>query len=205
MGIPPLPPMDYPHKRAPTSLSILDAFRERWSPLAFSDRPVEQEKVDTLFEAARWAPSSFNEQPWRYVYAQKGDGAERSAMESLLMPGNDWAKKAGLLMVSFAKKTFTYNGKPNRHALHDTGAASAFLAAQLPSLGLIGHQMAGFDVAKANALLGVPEDFEPGSMIAIGYPGDPSLLPENLKEREAAPRSRKEQKEFIFKGGFPKT
>lgn len=191
--------MTSPRKPALTDLPILEAIRERWSPYAFDARPIEQEKIETLFEAARWAPSSFNEQPWRYVYAQKNDGAPREAMESLLMPGNDWAKQAGLLIVSFFKKTFTYNGKPNRHALHDTGAASAYLTAQLTALGLIGHQMAGFDAAKANILLGVPEDFEPGSMIAVGYPGDPASLPEDLRKREEAPRSRKEQGEFALR------
>jgi nitroreductase len=197
-----IPPMDYPHKSAPADVPILEALRERWSPYAFSDRPVENDKIRTLFEAARWAPSSFNEQPWRYVYATKADGKARERMESLLLPGNAWAKNAFLLAVSFAKKTFTYNGKENRHALHDTGAASASLAAQCPSLGLVAHQMAGFNVEEANALLGVSADFVAGSMIAVGYPGDPKDLDAKLQERENAPRERKSQKEFVFWGTF---
>lgn len=195
-------PMDYPRKPTPLAFSILDAFRERWSPLAFSDRPVEDEKIRILFEAARWAPSSFNEQPWRYVYATKTDGEARERLESLLLPGNAWAKNTFLLAVTFAKKTFTYNGKENRHALHDTGAASAYLALQCPSLGLIAHQMAGFKVDEANVLLGMSDDFVPGSMIAIGYPGDPKDLDPQLLEREKAPRERKPQKEFVFRGKF---
>ncbi len=194
--------MDYPRKAAPTDLPILEAFRERWSPLAFSDRPVEDGKVQTLFEAARWAPSSYNEQPWRYVYATKSDGKMREQMESLLMPGNAWAKNAFLLVVSFAKKTFTFNGKENRHGLHDTGAASAYLALECPSLGLVAHQMAGFKVDEANTLLGVPGDFVAGSMIAVGYPGNPKDLDSKLQERENAPRERKPQKEFVFRGKF---
>jgi nitroreductase len=192
--------MDYPRKPAPTDLPIVEALRERWSPYAFSDRPVEDDKIQTLFEAARWAPSSFNEQPWRYVYATKTDGEARERLESLLLPGNAWAKNAFLLAVSFAKKTFTYNGKENRHALHDTGAASAYLAAQCPSLGLVAHQMAGFKVDEAASVLGVPADFVPGSMIAVGYPGNPRDLDPKLQERENAPRERKSQKEFVFQG-----
>ena len=194
--------MDYPRKPAPTDLPILEAFAERWSPLAISDRPLEDEKIRILFEAARWAPSSFNEQPWRYVYATKSDGKARERMESLLLPGNAWAKNAFLLIVSFAKKTFTYNGKENRHALHDTGAASACLAAQCPSLGLVAHQMAGFNVEEANALLGVSADFVAGSMIAVGYPGDPKDLDAKLQERENAPRERKAQEEIVFRGKY---
>ncbi len=192
--------MDYPRKPATTDLPILEALEERWSPLAISDQPIEDDKIQVLFEAARWAPSSFNEQPWRYVYATKTDGEARERLESLLLPGNAWAKNAFLLAVSFAKKTFTYNGKENRHALHDTGAASAYVAAQCPSLDLVAHQMAGFKAEEANTLLGVPADFVPGSMIAIGYPGDPKALDPKLQERESAPRERKLQKEFVFRG-----
>lgn len=194
--------MDYPHKTTPTAHTILQAFSDRWSPLSFSDRPIEQAKIAALFEAARWAPSSYNEQPWRYVYATKADGKARETMESLLMPGNAWATNAFLLVVSFAKRTFTFNGQENRHALHDLGAASAYLALQCPALGLICHQMAGFKVEEANKLLGVPEDFVPGSMIAIGYPGDPSALDSKLQEREKAPRSRNPQETFVFRGKF---
>lgn len=194
--------MDYPRKTAPTDFAILEALRERWSPLAISDQPVEDDKIQTLFEAARWAPSSYNEQPWRYVYATKADGEARERLESLLLPGNAWARNAFLLAVTFARKTFTLSGKENRHALHDTGAASAYLAAQCPSLGLVGHQMAGFKVDEAASVLGVPADFVPGSMIAVGYPGDPKDLDVKLQERETAPRERKAQKEIVFRGKY---
>ncbi|MDO8469004.1 MAG: nitroreductase family protein [Candidatus Peribacter sp.] len=194
--------MDYPRKTAPTDLPILEAFKERWSPLAISDQPVSDDKIQTLFEAARWAPSSYNEQPWRYVYATKNDGEARERLESLLLSGNAWARNAFLLAVSFAKKTFTFNGKENRHGLHDTGAASAYLAAQCPALGLVAHQMAGFKVDEAATLLGVPADFVAGSMIAVGYPDDPKDLDPKLQEREKTPRERKPQKEFVFRGKF---
>jgi len=194
--------MTYPSKPAPADHPILSPITERWSPYAFSDQAIEDEKIRTLFEAARWAPSSFNEQPWRYVYATKDDGAARERMESLLSPGNSWAKNASLLIVSFYKKTFTYNSKPNVHGLHDLGCASGYLVLQLPSLGLIGHQMAGFDATRAQKELGVPDDFAPGSMIAVGYPAAPQTLPEELRKREEAPRTRNIQEEFVFRGTY---
>ncbi|MBI1812362.1 nitroreductase family protein [Candidatus Peregrinibacteria bacterium] len=192
--------MDYPRKPVQTTLPILEAIRERWSPLSFSDQPIEQEKIMTLFEAARWAPSSFNEQPWRYIYATKDDKDDRKSLESLLVEGNSWAKSAYLLLISFAVPVFARNGKENRHAMHDLGAASGFLALQLPSLRLIGHQMAGFDFARANEVLGVPPEFIPGSMMAIGYPGDSALLDSKLKDRENAARTRRPVNEFASRG-----
>jgi len=194
--------MHYPRKPALTDLPILEAIKERWSPYAFDTRPIEREKIEILFEAARWAPSSFNEQPWRYVYATKEDGELREKINSLLQPGNSWAAAVPLLIVSFYKKTFTYNGKPNVHGLHDLGCASGYMVLQCRSLGLIAHQMAGFKASEANVLLGVPDDFSSGSMIAVGYPGDPKKLSEDLRKREETPRSRKEMKEFAFRGPF---
>lgn len=191
--------MDYPHKKAPTTLPVIDPILERWSPLAFDPKPVEEEKILTMFEAARWAPSAYNEQPWRYVYAQKGD-KNREVLESLLAPGNAWAKNAGVLMLSFASKNFGRNGTPNRHHLHDLGAASAYLVAQLPSLGLVGHQMSGYDHEKANEALGVPNDYEPGSMIAVGYYAGQEGLDEGMKQREDGPRVRKDLHDIAFNG-----
>lgn len=191
--------MDYPHKKAPTNLPVIDPILERWSPLSFDPKPVEEEKILTMFEAARWAPSAYNEQPWRYVYAQKGD-AGREKLEALLVEGNAWAKDAGILMLSFSKKTFDRNGNPNRHHLHDLGAASAYLVAQLPSLGLVGHQMSGYDVDNANEALGVPSDYEPGSMIAVGYYAGQDGLDEGMKQREDGPRVRKDLHDIAFNG-----
>jgi len=192
--------MNYPQKPAPTDLPILDAIKERWSPVAFSDIPVEEEKIRIMFEASRWAPSSYNEQPWRYIYATKNDGAEREKLESLLTEGNNWAKNAYILIIDFAKKTLTRNGNPNGAAEHDLGASNAYLVAQLPALGLVGHQMGGFRKEDANAVLGVPDDYKSLSMIAVGYPADPSTLSEDLQKRQAAARSRMDQSEFVFHG-----
>jgi nitroreductase len=195
--------MKYPSNPAPTGSPLPDVIRERWSPYSFSNEEIGDEKIKILFEAARWAPSSYNEQPWRYVYAGKND-PDRAALESLLLEGNSWSKGAGLLIVSFAKKTFTYNGKENRHALHDLGCASGYLVLQATALGLVSHQMAGFAVDRANEILGVPDDFIPGSVIAIGEPGDPAATPPPLREREQAPRSRRPAEKFAFRGRFEK-
>lgn len=193
--------MDYPHKKAPTDLPVIEPILERWSPLAFDPKPVEEEKIRAMFEAARWAPSAYNEQPWRYVYALKGD-PKRDALENLLVAGNAWAKNAGMLVLSFAKKTFAHNGNPNRHHMHDLGAASAYLVAQATALGLVTHQMSGYDADNANEMLGVPPDYEPGSMIAVGYYAGQEGLDEGMKKREDGPRVRKALDEIAFRGGW---
>lgn len=192
-------------KSAPTDLPLLEPIKERWSTRAFSERPIDQATIDTLFEAARWTPSSYNEQPWRYLYATKdpADAEPRAKLESLLVEGNAYAKNAYLLIINFAKKTFTRNDKENRHAMHDLGAANFALVLQATSMGLATHQMAGFDWQHVNAILNVPDEFIPGSMMAIGYPGDASLLSPELQEREKATRVRRERSEFVFKKGWP--
>lgn len=193
--------MDYPHKKAPTDLPVIESILERWSPLAFDPTPVEEENIRALFEAARWAPSAYNEQPWRFVYALKSD-PKRDVLENLLVAGNAWAKNAGMLVLSFAKKTFARNGTANRHHLHDLGAASAYLVAQATALGLVSHHMSGYDAERANEALGVPSDYEPGSMIAIGYYAGQDGLDEGSKKREDGPRMRKTLDEIAFRGGW---
>lgn len=193
--------MTYPHKKAPVDFPIIDAIAERWSPLAFDPKPVEEEKIRTMFEAARWAPSAYNEQPWRFVWARKGD-KHRETLESLLVQGNSWAKNAGVLILSFSKKTFGHNGNPNRHHLHDLGAASAYLVEQATALGLVTHQMSGYDAERANEALGVPADFEPGSMIAVGEYAGQDALDEGSKKREESPRVRKTLDEIAFNDGW---
>lgn len=182
--------MTFPHNPAQTEAGLLSAIAERWSPRIFTDQPLKQQMVDTLFEAARWAPSSYNEQPWRYVYAQKGEEG-REQLESLLLEGNAWAKSAPLLLISFYKRTSSKNGKENRVALHDLGASNISLALQATHMGLLAHQMGGFRHADANAELSVPEDFYPGSMMAVGYPAQDS---------EITPRERKSLEEIVFHG-----
>lgn len=193
--------MQYPAKPALSDAPILDIIANRWSPIIFDPTPLKPEQIASLFEAARWAPSSFNEQPWRYVYAGKNDEG-RENLESLLAEGNAWAKNAGLLILSFAKKTFARNDKPNRHYLHDTGAASFAITLQATSMGLMSHQMAGFAVDRANSVLGVPDDFEPGSMMAVGYAADPASFPDDMQMRDKAARSRNARDSFAFIGKY---
>ncbi len=193
--------MNYPAHPALTDFPITTIIQNRWSPVIFDPAPLSDVEVGSLFEAARWGPSCYNEQPWRFVYAQKGDNG-RKEIEGLLAEGNSWAKNAGMLIVSFGKKTFTKNGKLNQYALFDTGAANMSITLQAEAMGLITHQMGGFAVDKANDVLGVPEDFSVGSMMAVGKPGTMEGAEETLITRQSSPRSRSPQSAFVFKGHF---
>ena len=188
-------------KPAPTQVPIHPLLARRWSARAVDpDRAVEPQTLDTLFEAARWAPSSNNDQPWNYLVF---DGSDPEALEqarSCLVDGNAWARKAPLLLLSVAREHFAYNGKPNRHAQHDVGLASENLVLQGTELGLVTHQMAGFDGDKARRLFGIPEGHTPMAMFALGYPGKIEALPEPLQERERSPRTRKPVEEWAFAG-----
>jgi nitroreductase len=192
----------YPEKPAHTSLPINEIMRRRWSPRLFDDRAVEREKILTLLEAARWAPSCFNEQPWRYLVFD-GTGPEALAKaRDCLDEGNAWARKAPMLMLSVARENFSKNEKPNRHGQHDVGLASEDLVLQAVELGLAAHQMAGFDSNRARREFGVPEGYTPMAMIAIGYPyhGDLTSQPEKMQARELGERSRKPVGEIAFYG-----
>jgi nitroreductase len=186
-------------KSADTQHPIHDLLKRRWSPRAFSDQPVEAEKLRILFEAARWAPSSNNEQPWRFVVANKDNETEWSRLLACLVEGNrKWAYRAPVLILSVASLNFEDDSTPNRHAFHDTGMAVENLVLQATALGLAAHQMAGFDVEKARADLKIPSGYEPVAMIAVGYPGDPAQLSDRLRAREAQPRVRKPLTEFVY-------
>ncbi len=186
---------------AKTEFPIHDLIRRRWSPRALSDRTVEREKLRSLVEAARWAPSSFNEQPWAYLVATREQPEEFARLLSVLVEGNiAWAKNVPVLMLSVAKLNFARGGQPNRHAFHDVGLATANLITQATAMGLYVHQMAGFHVDKAREVFGIPEGWEPVAAIALGYPGEADSLPAPLRDRERAPRTRKPLKEFVFAG-----
>jgi nitroreductase len=176
----------------------------RWSPRAFSNDSVSEEQLEALFEAARWAPSAMNEQPWRFIYASKEDKEDFGKLGSLLLEGNSWAKNAAALFITIAKTKYDFNSNPNKHAWHDVGLATGNLLLQATDLGLHIHLMGGFDAAKAQEVLGIPEGFEAVAMGAVGYVGDPETLPENLKARELAPRKRKPLSEIAFKGEWRK-
>ncbi len=186
-------------KPADTQYPVHELIRRRWSPRAFSAKGVEPAVLRSLLEAARWAPSSSNEQPWSFLVATKEDNTEFNRLVSCLMEGNVlWAQHAPVLMVSVARSTFEEDGSPNRHAFHDVGQAVADLTVQATSMGLFVHQMAGFHPDKVRELYGVPKEFDPVAMIALGYPGEADSLPEKLKKRETAPRERKPIAEFVY-------
>jgi nitroreductase len=192
-------------KPAETQFEIHELLRRRWSPRAFSERPVEADKLRSLFEAARWAPSSNNEQPWRFVVATKDDQADFERLLACLVEGNrKWAYRASVLILSVASVNFEDDAKPNRHAFHDTGMAVENLVLQATALGLAAHQMAGFDAEKARADCLLPPSFDPVAMIAVGYPGDPAVLPDYLREREMKPRDRQTINDFVFLGQWGK-
>ena len=192
-------------KRAESRFPLLEPIARRWSPRAFRDDPVEPEKLGSLLEAARWAPSSFNEQPWRFLVAVRRDDPEAfEKLSSCLLEGNrSWAGRAPVLLLTVAK---TYFGddptRKNRHAWHDVGLATAQMVLQAAALGLSTHLMAGFDRDRARELLAIPDGYEPVAVMAVGYRGDPETLPPDLRERETAPRARKPLEEIAFGGRF---
>jgi len=193
-------------KFADTEYTVHDFIRGRWSPLAFSNRTVELEKLLILLEAARWAPSSYNEQPWSFIVATNENQAEYDRSFSCLVEGNQaWAQNAPVLILSVAKLFFEKSGDQNRHAFHDVGLATENLVIQAIALELFVHQMAGFHVEKARELFNIPEGYEPLTALAIGYLGDPQTLPEQLRARELAPRTRKPLTEFVFTGNWNQT
>lgn len=188
-------------KEAVTRYPIHPLIRQRWSPRAFADRPVDRATLGSLLEAARWASSSYNEQPWLFVVAHREEGAAFERILRCLVPFNQtWARHAPVLLLSFARTTFARDGSPNRHALHDTGIATAQLALQATALSLMAHPMAGIDLGRIRAEYALPEGVEPVAGIAVGWPGDPETLPERLREQEKAPRQRKSLDEMVLGG-----
>lgn len=179
---------------------IHETIKHRWSPRAFADKPVEPAKLRSLFEAARWAASSYNEQPWRFIVATKEDQAAYDKALGCLVEANQaWAKAAPVLVLTAISTNFRKNGKPNRVALHDLGAAAAHLAIEATHQGLVIHQMAGVDTHKVASEYNLPEGFKAETAIAIGYPGEADTLPEDwMREAENAERSRAAFDDFVF-------
>ena len=187
----PKPHFDYP---------VHELIQKRWSPRAYSAQPVEEDTILTLFEAARWAASGGNEQPWRFIYATQQQAERFGKLAECLSENNRaWAAAAPVLILTLVKTLNSRNNQPNRYAWHDLGLAVGNLTAQASALDLYVHQMAGFSAEKARQLFDLPPDIEPVTMIAVGYLGDPEQLPDNLKERELAHRQRKTLDELILK------
>ena len=182
---------------------ILELIKNRKSTRAFSTRAIEPERISSLFEATRWAPSSTNEQPWLFIYATHDQTELWNILFGCLNEGNKiWAKDAPLLILSLARKNFTHFSGVNTYAMYDLGGANSFLSLQAVELGLQVRQMAGFHHDRTIKQLNIPDHYEVGVFIAVGYPGDPQALPENLKSRELAPRERIRQQEFVMNRTF---
>ncbi len=180
--------------------AVEPAFVNRWSPRAFSPEPIDEETLMSLFEAARWAASSYNEQPWRFLLARSE--SDRAKFLEFLIPMNqEWAKHAPVLVLTASKKTFSMNGQPNSVNQFDAGTASGYLTLQASKLGLISHGMAGFDRDRARTVLNVPDDFDLLAVFAIGKHGDKSILPPAMQEREI-PSGRRPVSESVMEGGF---
>ena len=192
-------------KPAPADHEIHELIRNRWSPRAIdADRPVPRDLLMRMLEAARWAPSCYNDQPWRYLVWDRFEDAQawEQAASNMGDWNQQWARRAPVLIMSLADSLFLRNDKPNRHGQHDTGAASLNLFLQGSSFGLVIHEMGGFDHIAAHAKFGIPERFTAMAMIAVGWPGDPAQLPEDMREEEGAPRQRRPIAEFAFHGQF---
>jgi nitroreductase len=188
-------------KKAATDYPIHAVLADRWSPYAFAARAVPEADLWSLFEAARWAASSYNEQPWRYIVATKDDPEQFQRVLSCLVEGNQgWAKAAPVLALGVVSLRFARNNKDNRAAVHDLGLAAGNLVVEATARGLFVHQMIGILPDKARETFGIPEGFEAWTGLAIGYQGDPASLPDRLRERDLAPRERKPLREFVFGG-----
>jgi nitroreductase len=186
-------------KHAPAVDGVLPIVHQRWSPRSFADREVSPADLAKVFEAARWAASSSNEQPWRFLVGDHNSLTYKKIFDSLVPFNQTWAVHAPVLILGVAKTKFSHNDGPNRVALYDLGAASSYLTLQAAALGLSTHQMAGFDQDAARKSLEIPENYAIGAVIALGYQGEPGALAnEKLVAQESAPRQRKPLSEFVF-------
>lgn len=182
---------------------VTDLIERRRSTRSFSDRPVSDAQIRSLFEATRWAPSSTNEQPWVYIYAKKEQTEFWNKMLSCLTEGNRiWAREAPLLILSLARKNFSRFKTENTYALYDLGGANAMLSLQAVDLGLQARQMAGFNREQAISAFNIPDTYYLGVFIAVGYPGESKDLPEIVRQKEAIPRERVIQEEFVMNHPF---
>lgn len=183
---------------------VMPLLLSRISWRAFSDERLSEEELMSLFEAARWAPSSYNNQPWRYVYARRGDKEWDTFFGVLIEWNKKWCAKADTLVLVCSRNNFEHNNKPSITARFDTGASWMSLAVEAHSRNLVTHGMQGFDYASIRKALNIPDSFTVEAMIAIGKPGDKEALPQEVKEKEV-PSTRKPLEEIVSKGAFPFT
>mgnify|MGYP006090287257 CR=1 FL=1 len=190
-------------KPATTQAPVHDIIANRWSPRAYdASKPVSQAQIMSMLEAARWAPSCFGDEPWRFIVWDKNKDAAawEKAFDCIVQGNQGWAKDAPVFVLICAGTLFEQNQKPNRWGAYDTGAAAVSLSLQATSMGLVTHQMGGFDGEKTRAAFNIPEQFEMMSMMAVGYIADVDALPEEAKERTLAPRKRKPLGELFYEG-----
>lgn len=188
-----------------SELDLHPVINERYSPRAFSERDVTDVELSLVLEAARWAPSSMNEQPWRFLVARRTGKGHAELLASLDPSNQVWAARAPVLILNMVRHTLSRNGQVNFHARHDLGLALSQLTAQATSLGMGLHQMAGFRADVVRTAFGIPEDLDLVSIIALGFPGDPGQLPEALRERELRRSARKPLSELVSYGSFSGT
>lgn len=188
-------------KPAESDHALHELIRERWSPIAFANQSIAAEQLGSLLEAARWAPSCFNEQPWRFVLARREEEEAFARLGACLVPANwDWAQHAAALVLTAVAEHFAHNDKPNAWAQHDLGLATAQLILQAQAFGIAAHLMAGFDGQKARDLLGIPEGFTPVTAMALGYASGGQDLEERQQARHLAPRQRRSLASIAFSG-----
>ena len=186
-------------KPAPVDHPVHPLIQNRWSPCAFSDRRLDDQTILSLMEAARWAPSSFNDQPWSFLVATREQEAEFAKIVSCLTPVNQaWAPAAGLLAVAVAHLVRERNGDPNHQAFHDIGLTVAFLTFQAASMGLVVHEMGGISRERVSQVFEIPPRFQPVTALAVGYPGDGGRLTGEAGERDSRERTRKPLSSFVF-------
>ena len=173
---------------------------DRWSPVAFDDRPVDYDQIHLLFEAAKWAPSARNAQPWRFIFASREMSDYKVLLDLLSEANQVWASTAPLLVMPLAQVISVYKNRPDRLAFYETGMAVGNLLAQATAMGLMVHQMSGYDLERAKETLVIPTRYEPMTMMAIGYKGDPAKLPAEVAARESRERTRMEISKFLVQG-----
>lgn len=190
-------------KHATPDHPVHEWITQRWSPYAFADRSVSDDDLRSLFEAARWAASSYNEQPWRFLVARREDSEAHAKMLGLLVEANQaWAAAAPVLAIGVIETRFSRNGKPNKAAPHDLGLAAGSLSFEATKRGIAVHQMIGIEAEGIRDAYGLPESAEAFTALAIGYAAPAEEAPEALRGRDEAPRARKTLSEFVFEGRF---
>ena len=189
-------------KPAKTNYDIHPLLKERWSPRSFTDQLVDKKSLQRIFEAARWTPSSSNDQPWRFILGIKGDKTWHMIMETLVEFNQKWAKLAPVLALSIGKKISDKNGKPSRTFTYDVGQSVAHITFQAMHEGLFVHQMGGFSAQKATEIFNIPEEYQAITAFAIGHKGQPELLEDNFAEMEKSERKRRPASDFVFSETF---